>query len=194
MLNVRTLKHGNGYPDGGKKGHRSGIATLLIVGIVVAIVVIAGGVTYYLYYLNPSTSHGYGTSSVTLACASGAVKPGSSMSVPYSVALASGGKWGTSVTVTNSSAFQSAGITFSGIGGMSDPPFSGTLSISASSSAKTGTYFVPISATGDDPSSSNAMFLLNVTSAAGSSSCWTSSSSPTTTATTTSTSSGYGYP
>jgi hypothetical protein len=187
-MSVRSLKNGKDVPF--RKWSHSGIATLAVVGIVIAIVVIAGGVTYYLYYLNPSTSHGYGTSSVALACSSGSVTPGSSMSVPYTVSLASGGKWGTAISVTNSSAFQADGITFSGTGAMNDPPYSGTLGISVSSSAKPGTYHIPISATGDDPSTSNAMFSLTVASGGSSTSCSTASASSTTT--TASSSSAYG--
>lgn len=85
------------------KKARRGIATLVVVVIVVVIVAIAGGVTAYILYFNPSTSGGIGTSSIALAQTSGSVAAGNSMSVTYTVSLASGTKWGTTLVVANNS-------------------------------------------------------------------------------------------
>ena len=84
-------------------------------------------------------------------------------------------------------AFQSVGITFTGVSSSSasDPPFSGTLGVTTTSSTPTGTYHVPITAMGDDPSGSTVMLVLSVTVA--------STSSTTSTASTTSSSAASSY-
>jgi hypothetical protein len=163
-----------------KKKNRSGIATLLIVAIVVIVVAVAVGVTYILYF-NPSTSGGIGTSSIALAQTSGSVAAGNTMSVSYTVSLASGTKWGTTLVVANNSTLKGEGITVTPSTSAMDPTYTGTLSIAVASSATPGSYQINLKATGDDPSSSNAVFTLTVTTASSSSSTTTSSSSTTTT-------------
>lgn len=172
----------------GKKSKQA-LGRMILVIIIVVIILIAASAVVGLTLLRPGGGGlKYGTSSVSLSPNSQTVSAGSTASVSYSVSLASGTKWGTAVSVSNSSSFQALGITFSGIGTMSDPPYSGTLSISTSSGAKPGTYYVPISATGDDPSSQPVILTLTV-NAPSSSSGGTSSSA--TTSTTTSTTAGY---
>lgn len=163
-----------------KKKSRSGIATLLIVVIVVIIVAVAGGVTYYLYF-NPSTSGGIGTSSIALGQTSGSVAAGNTMSVSYTVSLASGTKWGTTLVVANNSTLKGDGITVTPSTSAMDPTYTGSLSIAVASSATPGSYQINLKTTGDDPSTSNAVFTLAVTAAGSSSSTTTSSSSTTTT-------------
>jgi hypothetical protein len=187
----RNLKDGGrrSISSYGRKS-RSGIATLLIVGIIVAVVVVAGGTAAYLFYYNPSTSGGIGTSTISLAQSSGSVAAGKSMTVGYTVSLASGQKWGTSVVVANSQTITSNGITVSPSVGAMDPNYSGNLTISVSPSTSPGTYQISLKATGDDPSTSNAVFTLTVTPCSGT--C--SASTTTTTSSTTSTPYGGGYP
>ena len=163
-----------------KKKSRSGIATLLIVVIVVIVVAVAGGVTYLLYF-NPSTSGGIGTSSIALAQTSGSVAAGNTMSVSYTVSLASGTKWGTTLVVANNSTLKGDGITVTPSTSAMDPTYTGTLSIAVASSATPGSYQISLKATGDDPSSSNAVFTLTVTTATGSSTSSTTSTTTTTT-------------
>jgi len=114
--------------------------------------------------LGTSFAGGLGTSSISMASSSGAVGQGSSTTVSYTVNLASGNTWGTTLSVVNASALKSDGISVSLSNTYADPPYSGTMSISTSSSAKAGIYYITLAATGDDPSSSPANFVLNVTS------------------------------
>ncbi len=87
---------------------------------------------------------------------------------------------GTNLGVVNNNQLASQGIMVSLSNPSGDPPFSGTMSISTSSSTQPGSYAIVLSATGDDPSISNATYILSVLSPASS----------TTTAATTSVSGG----
>ena len=169
---------------------KAGLGAVLIVGLIVVIILaVAGGTVYYLYF-NPSTSHGIGTSSISLSQSSVSEGEGGTALIPYTVSLASGTKWGTSIAVVNNASLASKGITVTPSTPAMDPPFSGTLSITVSPNAPTGTYTVTLKAAGDDPSTSNVDFALTVTTP-GSSSSTVTSSSPT--VTTTTTTSSYAY-
>jgi hypothetical protein len=160
---------------GNARWSRSGIGKVFVVLVIIVIVVAVGGVAVYFLYLNPSTSGGIGSSSIQLAKTSGTVAAGSSMSLSYTVNLASGTKWGTSLQVANADTLASDGITATTSTGAMDPPYSGTLSVTASSTASPGTYQIVLKATGDDPSATNAVFVLTVAPASGTSSTTTSS-------------------
>jgi hypothetical protein len=165
----------------------------LIVGIIIVAVIVVAAVGGYILLSPPGSVVKYGTSSVSLNSSSASVAAGGSITDSYSVALASGTKWGTNVVISNSTALSSAGISVTDSAGMQDPPYMGTLTISVLSSTKPGTYYIPIGTTGDDPSSQNAMLTLTVTAQSA-----TTVSSSSTTTTTSSTNTGttshcYGY-
>ena len=104
-----------------------------------------------------------GTSTITLGTSSVSVTPGTSASDSYTVNLASGSPWGTSLSSNYLSGFT---ISFSNSGG--DPPYTGTMTVAVASSVSDGTYHVYINATGDDPSSSPAVLSVSVTGHASS--------------------------
>ncbi len=150
-----------------------------------------------------AAQYGYGTSSISLNPSAGSVAAGSSASTAYTVSLATGNTWGTTLSVQDSAALSSDGITVSISNPSGEPPFSGTATISTSASTAAGSYNVTFVATEDDPSSSPSTYTLRVTSQASTSTATTtgsstsqSSSAPTSYSTsgyTTSTrSSGYG--
>ncbi|MDE1868555.1 MAG: hypothetical protein KGH60_01140 [Candidatus Micrarchaeota archaeon] len=135
-------------------------------------------------------ANGYGTSSISTNPSSVSVSEGHSATVNYTVALASGNTWGTTLYVANENQLNSSGILTSISKPSGDPPYSGTLTITASlaqPSATPGTYHVILAATGDDPSSSNSTVMLTVTApttttvpASGSGSNTTATTTPTT--------------
>jgi uncharacterized protein (UPF0333 family) len=174
---------------GKSRWSRSGISKALTVSVIVIVVAAAGGGAYYLY-LNPSTSGGIGTSTIQLAKSDGTIAAGGSTSLSYTVTLASGSKWGTSLQVSNADTLSNDGITATTSTGAMDPPYSGTLSIAVGSTTSPGTYQIVLKATGDDPSATDAVFVLTVTSAITTT---TSSTTTSTTTTTSSTTYTYGY-
>ena len=175
---------------GSARWSRRGIGRALAVSVLIVIAVAVVGVAVYVLYLNPSTSGGIGTSSIQLSKTDGTVAAGSSTSLPYTVNLASGAKWGTSLQVSNADTLANDGITATTSTGAMDPPYSGTLTIAASSTTSPGTYQIVLKATGDDPSAADAVFVLTITPASGATSSSTTSS---TTVSTSSSSSSYGY-
>ncbi|MHB8702191.1 MAG: hypothetical protein ACYC7D_14395 [Nitrososphaerales archaeon] len=160
---------------------RKGIGTIIIVAVIAVIVVVAAGFAAYYLYFNPSSSGGIGTSTVSLQQSSGSVAQGASISVQYTVSLASGTKWGTNLTIVDNSNLTSHGITVTPSTGEMDPTYTGTLSIAASSTVAPGTYTINLAAKGDDPSTSNTVFVLTVTQASSVSSSSTASTTTTTT-------------
>ena len=120
----------------GNSRHRRGVGRVLVTGIV-AILVVAGASVYFLY-LNPSTSGGIGTSSIQLGQQTGTAAAGGTMTVPYTVALASGSKWGTTLLVSNEATLAGDGITATPSTGTMDPTYSGTLSIATSTTTAPG--------------------------------------------------------
>ena len=120
-----------------------------------------------------------GSSSIHLGYANAALAAGKSISVPYAVTLASGSTWGTTLAVSNTSYLSSHGISASLSDTYGDPTYTGSMSITLSNSVPAGTYNITLSATGDDPSQSNAVFTLTVLSAPSNTSSSTSVSQPT---------------
>jgi hypothetical protein len=178
--------------------NNKGIAKFVAVAIIAVIIVAVGGVAVYFLYLNPSTSGGIGTSAISLGQSSGTVAAGGSMSVSYTVSLASGTKWGTSLVVANNASLKGEGISVSPSTGAMDPTYTGSLSIAVSPNTAAGSYQITLKATGDDPSASNAVFTLSVTAPSSTTSTTTSSTSSSSSTTTSVTSyasstTGYGY-
>ena len=99
-----------------------------------------------------------GTSTISLGSSSISVKAGSSGSDSYTVRLSSGSSWGTSLTTSSVS-----GFTVSLSNSYGDPTYTGTATISVSSSVSNGTYKLNFQASGDDPSSSPAVLTVTVT-------------------------------
>ncbi|MCL4350310.1 MAG: hypothetical protein M1535_02555 [Candidatus Thermoplasmatota archaeon] len=127
---------------------------------------------------NQSTSHvlpySIGSSTITLNTTSITVEKGSTYKVSYTVKLTSGTKWGTYVGTS-----QPSGISVSTSTGIQDPTFSGTASISPSTSMAIGTYTVSFSASGDDPTSSSTALTVHVINGTSASSPPSSSTTPT---------------
>lgn len=142
-----------------------------------------------------AAQYGYGTSSIALNSTSGAATAGAGTSVGYTVNLASGNTWGTTLSVQNSALLSSSGITVMLSNPSGDPPFSGTASIDTSANTPTGAYSITFVATGDDPSSSPAVYTLTVTASStttvATTSGSTSGSTSTSTAPTSYSTSGY---
>jgi len=112
------------------------------------------------------SAQGIGTSNIILSQSSLNVTAGNSVSVDYTVQLASGSTWGTTLVVTNAAQLQQQGITVSLSNPSGEPPFSGVLTVITSQTTTTGSriYTVILAATGDDPSQQNAVLNVNVAS------------------------------
>ena len=108
----------------------------------------------------------YGTSTIVLNKTTVDIALGGSAAVGYSVNLSSGKTWGTNFIVDNQSALQQNGIYLSPSVSAGEPPFSGVLSVRLTQYAKPGTYIAALSATGDDPSTSDAMLTIVVSQSA----------------------------
>lgn len=103
-----------------------------------------------------------GTSSISLSQRNVSIYQGWSGSVNYTVTLASGQGWTTNLTVNNENQLLGKGINVSMSNSHNYVPFSGTLNINVASSTPGGTYYVILSATGSNPSISNATLALTV--------------------------------
>jgi hypothetical protein len=132
-------------------------------------------------------ANGIGTSSIALNVSSVSLHPGSNVLVAYTVKLASGSTWGTTISASNASALASDGINLSFSKSYADPTYSGTLTVAASSSATPGKYTASIVATGDDPSTAPVLFSINVLSTKSPSNTTTTANTTTTKTTTTNT-------
>ena len=99
---------------------------------------------------------GYGTSSISFSSSELNVTPGGSASVNYTVSLASGNTWGTSVSVADQAVLASQGINVTLSKTFANPTFYGLITLTTSASTSNGIYSVVLDATGDDPSVSNA--------------------------------------
>lgn len=100
--------------------------------------------------------YGYGTSTVSFANSSVSIMQGGTANVTFTITLATGSTWGTTASITDSAQLSSEGIAASAKPSYGDPTYSGTVSISVSSSTAPGTYNITLAATGDDPSASPA--------------------------------------
>ncbi len=110
------------------------------------------------------SQYGYGTSSVSFANSSVSIAPGTSASVDFTIALATGSPWGTTANIANAAQLSSEGIAVSAKPSYGDPTYSGAVTITVSSSTAPGTYTVSMNATGDDPSSNTASLTVLVPS------------------------------
>ena len=120
-----------------------------------------------------------GTSSISIAYANTSIYQGKSTSIPYVVKLASGSTWGTTLNVVDLSYLNYAGITVSLSTSYGEPTYTGSMSISISSSTIPGNYNITLNATGDDPSQNNAVLRLTVLKPANTTSSSTSTNSTT---------------
>ncbi len=128
-----------------------------------------------------TTAHaagGYGTSTILLNSSSVTVALGGAATVGYTVNLSSGKTWGTNLVIDNQSALQQLGIDLSPSVNTGEPPFSGVLSIQLTQFAKPGTYKAMLSATGDDPSTNNAVLTIIVSQSAPTNSSGASGQAP----------------
>ena len=123
-----------------------------------------------------------GTSTVSVSNANVTVSRGSSASDTYTVSLASGSTWGTSLNVVNVGALAQMGITVSLTNSYAEPPYSGTATISVSNTTEPGNYTVQLDASGDDPSRNITTIGVMVPSSAPSGPAANSTSAPTTVA------------
>ena len=117
---------------------------------------------FSLLMANVVSAYGYGTSSISLNSNGSSLAAGGSTSVGYTVSLASGSTWGTTLSVVNAQQLSSSGISVSLSNTYGDPTYSGTMTVNVGASAQPGNYTITLSATGDDPSTSNANFALTV--------------------------------
>ncbi len=95
---------------------------------------------------------GIGTSSILFSSSHVSVSQGSAASVNYTVKLASGSAWGTTLGVVNQGALSGEGISVSLSDTYGDPTYSGTMNIHVGSAVPAGSYNISLVATGDDPS------------------------------------------
>lgn len=136
-----------------------------------------------------SAAYGYGTSTISTTPSSVSIMAAHSANVNYTVNLASGNTWGTTLSVVNNNQLSAQGITTSISNPSGNPPFSGMLTLTTSQATSPGTYQVVLAATGDDPSTSNATVVLTVPAPATTSTVpagGSGSTAPTTTVPTTS--------
>ncbi len=105
---------------------------------------------------------GYGTSSITLSSGSAVITSNSSLPVTFTVNLATGNTWGTTLNVVNYKQLATEGINISISNPSGDPPYSGTLVATASQSVQNGVYKIVLAATGDDPSTANTTLNLTI--------------------------------
>ena len=107
---------------------------------------------------------GIGTSTISVNSSSISVAPGHSAVVAYTVSLASGSTWGTTISASNQATLNGDGITLSFSRSYGDPTYTGDLTVLLSSTAVPGNYTISLIATGDDPSSGPANISLSVMS------------------------------
>ncbi len=105
---------------------------------------------------------GYGTSNISLSAGNVSIYRGGNATLGFTVNLTSGNAWGTTVEVANERQLKADGITFSISNAQGIPPYSGTLTATASSNAGYGTYNAVITAAGNDPSEHNATLSISV--------------------------------
>ncbi len=104
---------------------------------------------------------GYGTSTISLSNNNITLIQGGNATLSFNVNLSTGNTWGTTVVVQNSAQLSKDGISISISNAQGDPPYSGTLLITALPSAQKGKYQAVFGAIGDDPSTNSAV--LNIT-------------------------------
>ncbi|MCL5117311.1 MAG: hypothetical protein M1124_00590 [Candidatus Marsarchaeota archaeon] len=115
-------------------------------------------------FFSISFAAGIGTSKISFSNTQFNITQGSSVSVNYTVALVSGSKWGTSISLLNQTALLQKGINIVMSNPSGDPTFSGVLTIISAPTTPPGQYILSFQATGDDPSVNNSTIILNVAS------------------------------
>ncbi len=106
---------------------------------------------------NTIVSNSIGTSTITLNETNLNIKSGGSSMISFTVKLASGTTWGTTISASGPTGFSTSFTPSSG-----DPTFSGTATVSVANSVKNGTYTISFTASGDDPTSSAAKLTVTV--------------------------------
>ncbi|MGC8516312.1 MAG: hypothetical protein ACP5MT_00215 [Candidatus Acidifodinimicrobium sp.] len=101
---------------------------------------------------------GYGTSKISLTRYSVNVSQGGTATVGFTVSLATGSTWGTSVNIVPSNSY----VTLSPNPSYGDPSYSGNITINVAGDTPPGEYTFNISATGDDPSTSPVSLIIYV--------------------------------
>ena len=142
---------------------------LYLVAAMVAFMAISSGYAY---------ASGIGASQIQINPSTASVHAGSSTSIGYTVRLTSGTTWGTTISAADASQLSSDGIGISFSNSYADPTYSGTMTITTSSSTKAGTYNVTLEAAGDDPSTSTTTLSLVVLAPSSSSSTTTTTVPP----------------
>ncbi len=104
-------------------------------------------------------SNSTGSSSITINPSHVTLLGGSGTSIAYTVKLSSGSTWGTTINTVS----VPNGLTVTGLSYTGDPPYSGTFTVTASQTITPGNYTIQLSATGDDPSTSNAILYITIT-------------------------------
>ncbi len=117
-------------------------------------------IAFFISISGLSAASSIGSSTISVSSSSLTVPQGGTQSVGYTVTLSSGTSWGTEI-----SAKAPSGISVSFSKASGDPTYSGTATISVSSSVSQGTYTVTFDATGDDPSTNSPAISVAVTAA-----------------------------
>ncbi len=144
----------------------SSVKVLLVAALMLTALVglTALSVTNQQAAMNPGTGtlqvtpSSTGTSTISINKTSVDIASGGSSQVSYTVKLASGTTWGTTISANGPTGITTAFSTSQG-----DPTYTGTATISVASSVKNGTYTVSFSASGDDPTSSPTVLNVTVT-------------------------------
>ena len=124
------------------------------IGIMIAMLLLISGVSFAQY--------GYGTSNITLSRYSVTMVNGGTAKINYSVNLASGSTWGTTLSVNDNNYLLSHGISTSLSKTLGDPTYTGVLDINVAPSTPKGVYQVVLQATGDAPSAHNTTLTLTI--------------------------------
>ncbi|MGC8479366.1 MAG: hypothetical protein ACP5M9_01720 [Candidatus Micrarchaeia archaeon] len=114
------------------------------------------------FIFNAYGQQGIGTSTITINPNQISLNAGQNANVNYTVSLATGNTWGTTIQVVNQSMLSSQGIAISFNNNGQDPPFSGAATVTLSSTVKSGSYRILFQAVGDDPSTNYGVLELTV--------------------------------
>ncbi|MCL4326447.1 MAG: hypothetical protein M1481_06485 [Candidatus Thermoplasmatota archaeon] len=113
----------------------------------------------YITITGTTSKNGVGTSNVTLNPSHVSLPKNSETSINYTVKLSSGSTWGTTINTVS----VPNGLTVTGLPYTGDPPYSGTFTVTVSKTITPGNYTIQLSATGDDPSTTNAILYITIT-------------------------------
>lgn len=133
------------------------VIAMLFLGIIIADTSVNQLNTTQKTKADSIVSNSIGTSTISLNKSTIDINSGKAGSISYTVKLASGTTWGTTISASEPSGFTTSFTTSSG-----DPTYSGTATISVASTVKNGTYTVSFTASGDDPTSSATSLTVKV--------------------------------